>query len=374
MLAEAQPYLLTHRADGRLLIVAVCDFVVDGYAQQIQPLRPAVHQLLQIIPAENAADLSLGAGLVIPEVRLEPVGGEHHGAASKFPLQTVGVQHRLLAADVRVLAGALGLDNGQRQAVLAEEHIVGIAHLAHHSGHALNGVFLLHVRVRAVEPPAHLLHVHINVDFAGRKFGEVLRCKDTLLLVLLLGGGQLAGHLLDLSAQSFYLRILFAQQALLLLDFLHIHLYPLGGDPFFIKLSLHIVAAIAVVHPLDELEQSPQSGQRITGAHTALGVHRQIAQFDDERQLAPGVVIHRETKARLVDERLQVVLVGHLHRVVRGVDPLHRQLQRLPASDGTHGRSGGIHLLRLDRGGGKQCVFLVFIQKIEVGHETTSFV
>ena len=55
-------------------------------------------------------------------------------------------------------------------------------------------------------------------------------------------------------------------------------------------------------------------------------MHRQVAQLDKEGQFTPGCAVHRETEGRLVQKGLQIVLVGHLHGAVGGIDPLHRQL------------------------------------------------
>lgn len=74
-------------------------------------------------------------------------------------------------------------------------------------------------------------------------------------------------------------------------------------------------------------------------------MYRQITQLDDERQLTPGIGIYGETEGRFMDQGLQVILVGHLHGLIRRIDPLNRQLQRLSAADSTHGRSGSIDLL-----------------------------
>ena len=91
MLAEPLIDLAADRPDGFFLIIPVGDFVVDGNAHQIQPLRAAVHQPLQIVFAENAADFSLGASLIVPEICFKAVGGEYHGAAAKFPFQAIRV-------------------------------------------------------------------------------------------------------------------------------------------------------------------------------------------------------------------------------------------------------------------------------------------
>ena len=198
----------TYCTDSLFLIVAVGNFIVYRHRVQRLPPAPAVHKLLQVIPAENAAYPPLGAGLVIPKVGVKAVGGEHHGPAAKFALQAVGVEHGLLAAVVGVLAGALGLYHSQRQAVLAKEDIIGRA-CPRWAGHALHRVFLPHVRIRAGKFPAHLLHVHIDVYLAGVKLGEVLWHKMALLLVLLLSGGELVRHLPHLGLQLFNFRFLF---------------------------------------------------------------------------------------------------------------------------------------------------------------------
>ena len=120
MLADALLGVFTDRPDGRFLVIPVGDFVVDGDAQQVFPLGAPGHQLVQVVLAENAADFPLGTALVVPEVGLEPVGGEHHGPPPELPFQAVGIEGSLLSPDVGVLAGALGLHHCQRQSVLPE--------------------------------------------------------------------------------------------------------------------------------------------------------------------------------------------------------------------------------------------------------------
>ena len=122
MLAEPLRNLLTYRPDGFFLVIPVCDFVINGNIHQIHPLGAPVHQLLQVILAENATDLPLRGGLVIPEVGFKAIGGEHHGAAAKLPFQTIRIQNRLFASNVGVLAGALGFHHRQGQAVLSKQY------------------------------------------------------------------------------------------------------------------------------------------------------------------------------------------------------------------------------------------------------------
>ena len=86
MLAEALIQLLANCTNGFFLIVAVSDLIINGNFHQILSLAAAVHQLLQIVLAEDTADLPLGARLVIPEIGFKAVGGKHHWAASEFTL------------------------------------------------------------------------------------------------------------------------------------------------------------------------------------------------------------------------------------------------------------------------------------------------
>lgn len=72
-----------------------------------------------------------------------------------------------------------------------------------------------------------------------------------------------------------------------------------------------------------------------------------------------------------MEQRLQVVLVGRLHGFVGGVDPFHRQLQRLPAADGAHGRGGLVDLFHLHRRQGEEGVGGLGCQEREVGHGIT---
>ena len=89
VLSESETDLLTYCADCFFLVVAVGDTIVDGNGHQIHALCSAVHEFLQIIFAENAADFALGAALIVPEVGFETVGGEHHGTTTEFAFQAV---------------------------------------------------------------------------------------------------------------------------------------------------------------------------------------------------------------------------------------------------------------------------------------------
>ena len=358
VLPESKTDLLTYSTNRFFLVVAVCDFIVDGNGHQIQPLRPAIHQLLQIALTEYAADFALRAALIIPKVCLKTVGGKHHGAAAKFTLQAICIQHSLLATNVGVFTGALGLHDRQRQSVFPEQDIVHVSHLSNNASHPLDRVFLLHICICTSKLPTHLLHVHIDINLAGLELGKVCCHEGTIVLVLLFGCGDLRGHLLNLLTQCFYFCILFTKQTFLFFDLLCVYDHTLCRNFCFLKLAFFVIATIAIVHPLNKLKKALQGSECVASLYAALRMNGQIAKFDDKGQLAPSVIVHGKTECRLMNQCLQVIFVRHLHCVVCGVDPLHRQFQCFSAADGAHGRRGNIHLFCFDRCRSKQGVFL----------------
>ena len=263
----------------------------------------------------------------------------------------------MLSSNVGVFAGALGFHHRQGQAVFTKEDIVTIPHLANHTGHALHRVFLLHIRIRTGKFPSHELQIHVDINFSRLKLGEIFRLESALLLMLFLFGGIPGGQLLDLFTKRLDFRLFFIQQAFLFLDLTGVDSHLFGGNPAFVKGAFFIIGAVAVIDPLDKLEQTPQGGQGVAGLHAALRMYRQIAQLDDKGKLAPGVGIHGKAEGGLMDEGLQVILIGHFHGLVRGIDPLDRQFQRLAAAHGAHGGSGGVDFFRFHTGGGKEGVF-----------------
>ena len=94
--------MLANGTNRLFLIISVSDFIVNGNGVQSLSLGAAVHQLRQVILAENTADFSLRCGSVIPEISFKAVCGKHHRAATEFPFQTIGIEHGLLSAYVGV--------------------------------------------------------------------------------------------------------------------------------------------------------------------------------------------------------------------------------------------------------------------------------
>ena len=366
MLAKSLADLFADRPDGFLLVIAIRNFVIYGDTHQIQPLCPPIHELLQILFAENPADFALRAGLIVPEIGLKSVGGEHHGTAVESSFQTVCVQKRLSAPGIGIPAGSFGLYQCKGKAILAKKHIVHESCLSHDSRHSIHGIFLLHVGIGSGELPSHFLHIHVNVCFAGFELRKILRLKGTLLLMLLFLRCILRGHLFNLSAQSFDLRLLLPQKALLFPDLPCIHDNLFRRDQRLVKNTLPIIRTIAIINPLNKLEQCTQRCQGISRLYASPGMHCQITQLNDKGELSPGIVIHRKAKVRLVNQRLQIIPVWHFHGIVRRIYPLNGQLQCLPAAHGAHGRNGRIDFFRLQAGRRKEGVFRCRFQKFEV--------
>ena len=359
--------------DGVFLIVAVGDFIVNFDGVQRLFLGAAVHQLLQVVLAEHPAHSTLRAALLIPEIGGVAVGGKQHRTAAKLLLQTVCIKLSLLAPDVGVFGAALGFNDRQRQAVLAHQHIVRIALLPQHAVHVVHFVLGAHIGVRPGEFPAHGLEVDIDDLPPSFGLGQVCGGKTAALLVLLFAGCVCRRKALHLLAQRFQLGILLGQQAFLLPDLLFVQLHFLAGDGCFIKGALRIVRAVAVIHPLDEVEQPPQAEHCIRRRHAMPRMYRQIARLHDAGQHAPHIAVHREPEARLMQQGLQVVLVGHRDGLICRIHPLHRQLQRLPAPHCAHRRGGGEHFLGLDGRIGEEGIFGAGGEIGEVGHKISSF-
>ena len=180
----------------------------------------------------------------------------------------------LLAPDVGVFGAALGFNDRQRQAVFAHQQIVRIALLPQHAVHVVHFVLGAHIGIRPGEFPAHGLEVDID-DLPPRLgLGQVGGGETAALLVLLFAGRVRRRKALHLLAQGFQFGIFLGQQAFLLPDLLFVQRHFLAGDGCFIKGALHIVRAVAVIHPLDEIEQPPQAEHCIRRRHTMPCMYR----------------------------------------------------------------------------------------------------
>ena len=329
ILAEALLHMIADGTNRLLLVVTVRNLIIDGDCIQLLMIRTPIDQSLQIILAEDAIHLPLRTALIIPEVGVEAIGREHDRPTTVLPLQTVCVKSALLAANVGVFTRALRLHDGQRQLILAHQDIIAESTLTDLSHHIINRELLEDILIDAGQLPAHQLQIEVDVLLTRAELRDILRLEAPLLLMLLLFAGVLLGHLRDLFAELFDLGVLFVQKTLLLFDLFRVDDDLLCRDLRLIEAALLIVLTIAVVDPLDELEEPMKRGHGISRRDTLFGMDREISQFDHVWKLAPGVGIHREAEGRLMNQRLQIVLIRHHHGKVRRIHPLDRQLQRL---------------------------------------------
>ena len=79
---------------------------------------------------------------------LVAVGVEDHRPLAEAALEAIGIELGLLLADAGVLLGALGLDQGERLAVVAPQHVIDEA-LAGGVRHAGDGEFAVAAAGRA---------------------------------------------------------------------------------------------------------------------------------------------------------------------------------------------------------------------------------
>ena len=107
-------------------------------------------------------------------------------------LQAVGIELGLLLADARVLARALGLDQRQRLAVVAAQHVVDIAD----AGRVRHALDLDLDRVGRLRVEAGLAQQQVDEQVAGLGLAVVVGVGDRLVRGL--GGGDLGLQRLDL--------------------------------------------------------------------------------------------------------------------------------------------------------------------------------
>src|SRR5262249_10345878 len=81
----------------------------------------------QLVLLEEALDRPRRVTRVVPNPVVVAIGVEDDRPLPVLLLQAVGVELGLLLAGARVLARALGLDQGERPAVVAAQHVIDIA-------------------------------------------------------------------------------------------------------------------------------------------------------------------------------------------------------------------------------------------------------
>ncbi len=220
-----------------------------------------------------------------------------------------------MLAFLRVPGGALGLDERQRLAVVAPQHIVHIAE-ACVIGHA--GDFHL-VAHRRVEGPACFFEQHVDEGLASVGFGVVVGVR--LGGVGLLRGGHGLAQGLQFGIQRSVVLLGCGQCGVTLLEPGFELEQLLGGLRRFggrlgqlgegegLARRRAMRAAIGTGQPIAEVEQLAGGIDRICRGHLLGPMHRHIAQVFDKPGLGEQGLAHSGLEGGLVDEGAQVVLV-----------------------------------------------------------------
>lgn len=145
-------------ADGTYLIVATGDGRVDELVGQRLAVAADIGEALQVVACGITHDLARRRVAEIPEPELATIGVEAEWQlAATLPLDVVAILLGLLAAQCSVTAGFLGFDDGQRLAILAQQHVVAelVTFVA--------GAWLGHA----------FGQVHLNIEFFGNLRGVI---------------------------------------------------------------------------------------------------------------------------------------------------------------------------------------------------------
>jgi hypothetical protein len=250
---------------------------------------------------------------------LVAVGVEDHRAAAGHLLEAVGVQLGLLLTDLRILLGALRLDDGQRKAVGSPEHVVDepVARAAARDRHPDDGELAV---AYVVQQPSGLGEEHVEEAVAGLRLVVVVVVDAAFLL-----DGR------DLLAQPCGLHFVCLDQVvalgeLALVGFvLSTELLGEADDVVAgegrgrsgesrVELSSgrHGLSArrVAVGRPHDHMEELAQGIDRGPRRHGSSLVHGEVAELADQGELlchtGPGEV----AEGGVADPGGQVVAVG----------------------------------------------------------------
>jgi hypothetical protein len=343
------------RADGAVLIGALDDSAVDALARQRLAAGAPLDQKLELALLVEPADLARRIAGVVPDPVLIAVGQEDHRALAVSGFQAVGIELRLLLPLLGAVFGALCLDQAERLAVGAPEHIVDIAD-AMLVRHALDLEFDV---LRPVEGPAGLLQQQVDEAVAG--LGLVVVVGVGHRLVGAAGGSDLGAQALQLLVEVRLVPQERGQLAVLGLELLLLALdvekgladgvvaagqMPgVEGQP----IRRPIAAGIGAGEPEADMEQFLDRAGGIGGRDRSLLVHRAIAQPVDQLGLGEHRLARQLLEARLVQKCRDVVLIGQRQRRIVLERPFDGDLHRLAGIEGGCRRVGTGMSLRRQR-------------------------
>ena len=174
---------LTNGTNSFLLIIPICDFIINLDFRQIFTHGTAIHQFLQITFAEYTDNWMFCSAHIIPEICIKTICRKHHGFSAIFPFQTLCIQHCLFSSDLRVFAGTLCLYDSQGHAILAKKNIVHISFLSGFVFHVRHFVFFCNVCLLPFQFPPHQFQIQVDILFPRSIFRKVIGRKVACFLV-----------------------------------------------------------------------------------------------------------------------------------------------------------------------------------------------
>ncbi len=277
---------------------------------------------------------------IVPDPAVETIGVEDDRALPEREVQAIGVEFGLVRAHAGVAQGAFGFHHGERQPVVAPEHVVDLAQavVALVFGHTFYRIFY---DIGGIRFPAGLAQQRVDVVFAGKGLVGVLR-RRRVGLVAGLGGFDFLQF--GLQALQRFLRLQVGGFELAEFVFAFV-----GGGRLRHQRAIerrHFEAGIVVEpqHPAREVVEQLDRIQRFVGFDAHAGVHGVVADLADEVDLVELAGRYQFLEVLGVQQRIEGGIVRHFQGAVVGVYPAHPFLQAFAAQHGRVHRRG-IHLL-----------------------------
>ncbi len=320
-------------ADGPFLVIALDDAVADAAHLGRLLLAAAQDEPLQFVPGVEPGHLARRIGEVVPQPGLVAVAEKDDRPPAVHLLHAVGIEFGLLLARGGVHRGFLGLDHGQRQAVLAPEHVIHRAR-ARTGGHARDRVFAV---AGMVERPPGPPQFDIDQQAAGVGLGVLVG----------IGHGRGAGaDRGQLGAQLLQFRV-HRVALLLFLERAPVVLGQFGRQPLQFLARHHLarlrglrhqgvlpagdahgrVRCIGARQPAADVVQLAHRLQGLGPLHRPRVVHRLVADLVDRPRLVEHRLGQQVLQGRLVQQRGQPGVVGHAQGRVVAEEPVHQRLQ-----------------------------------------------
>ena len=258
-----------------------------------------------------------------------------------FLLEQIGIELCLLSADGGILTGALGFDHRERPAVVAVQNIVGITDLraVRHTGqlHFIQPILALR--------PSRVGQHGVNIDLAGREFGQVDRLGGIGLLLLGSASGQLLAQALFFRCQLFEVDLLFGELGSLSLQAFILRFQTVNIDLFTVRYHRHrffggqleqrgikglfvILLGIAVGDKIHEVKQILYTQLSLLNGDPLTGMGGAVADLADKVHAAQDILARDIAELFRGHQHRERFVIRQLEILIDRIHPLDRELHR----------------------------------------------